>query len=301
MVRVPVRQHSSRLTLAVGATCVAVVLAGCSSSSATHASGHGAVAVGSGALIKSGQITFCDDISSPPLSYFDANLKPVGAEIELGNALATELGVAPHWSNTSFNGIIPALQTKRCDAIISDMYIKPDRAKVVDFVPYMYASDTLLVASQNKDISGASDLCGKKAAGETGTTIVQYLTDQSSTCKSGGKSKIDIRQFTKDSDALQQLRLGLVDCYGTSLETAAYVMKSQPGTFKLAGSPFNRHPLGAGTRKDAPALHQALNAALAALEKNGQYSAILTKWNLAADDITKEQSGWASWPLSRAR
>lgn len=277
------------VSVLTGATAAAAMaLTGCAGTSGgtDAAVAKGSVEVPAGALVKGGQITYCSDISAPPLTYYDATQKPVGAEIELGNALAAELGVRANWANTSFNGIIPALHAKQCDAIISQLYIKPEREKVVDFVPYMYASNTLVVAEKNADaIKGADDLCGKKAAGQTGTTVVQYLTDQSEKCAAAGKAKIDIRQFTKDSDALQQLRLGLVDAYGTTLETAAYVLKQQPGTFSLVGEPFNRIKVGAATRKDDTSLHDALTQALAAVRKTGAYDAILKKWNLTGDDI----------------
>ena len=284
------RSHSPsrRAARALAGSVIAalVALAGCGGPAAPSAPPPGSVTVPAGALVQDGQITYCSDISAPPLTYYDATQKPVGAEIELGNALAAELGVRANWANTSFNGIIPALQAKQCDAIISQLYIKPEREKVVDFVPYMYASNTFVVAEKDaKAIKGADDLCGKKAAGQTGTTVVQYLTDQSKKCAAAGKPKIDIRQFTKDSDALQQLRLGLVDAYGTTLETAAYVLKQQPGTFGLVGEPFNRIKVGAATRKDDASLHDALTKALAAVRKSGTYDAILKKWNLSGDDI----------------
>jgi len=265
----------------------AVALAGCGGSPAADAPPPGTVKVPAGALAQDGQITYCSDISAPPLTFYDAVQKPVGAETELGDAIAAQLGVRARWANTSFNGIIPALQANQCDAIISQLYIKPEREKVVDFVPYMYASNTLMVANGNTDVAAAGDLCGKKAAGQTGTTVVQYLTDQSTKCAAAGKPNIDIRQFTKDSDALQQLRLGLVDSYGTTLETAAYVMTQQQGTFKLAGEPFNRIKVGIATRKDGPALHDALTQALTAIQKSGAYTAALTKWKLTGDDIAR--------------
>ncbi|WP_035839554.1 ABC transporter substrate-binding protein [Kitasatospora azatica] len=273
-----------------GATAAAVLaLTGCAGKSGGTAAGAtttASVTLPADALVKGGQITYCSDISAPPLTYYDTAQKPVGAEIELGNALAAELGVRAIWANTGFSGIIPALQAKQCDAIISQLYIKPEREKVVDFVPYMYASNTLVVAEKNAAaVKGADDLCGKKAAGQTGTTVVQYLTDASDKCKAAGKAEIDIRQFTKDTDALQQLRLGLVDAYGTTLETAAYVQKQQPGTFGLAGEPFNRIKVGAATRKDDTSLHDALAQALAAVRKSGAYDTILKKWNLTGDDI----------------
>ncbi|WP_215456129.1 ABC transporter substrate-binding protein [Streptomyces sp. ATCC 21386] len=280
----------SAFTLVGAVAAAAVTLTGCGGS--TDAAGTSgptlpaSVKVPADTLVKDGQITYCSDISAPPLTFYDASQKPVGAEIELGDALAAQLGVRAEWANTSFNGIIPALQAKQCDAIISQLYIKPEREKVVDFVPYMYASNTLLVAAKSAgDIKNADDLCGRKAAGQTGTTVVQYLTDRSKQCEAAGKAKIDIRQFTKDSEALQQLRLGLVDSYGTTLETAAYATKQQPDTFAFVGEPFNRIKVGAATRKDNPALHDALTKALAAVRKSGTYTSILKKWNLTGDDI----------------
>jgi polar amino acid transport system substrate-binding protein len=285
------RSHSpsrrAARTLAGSVTAAVVALAGCSGPAAPSAAAPGSVTVPAGALVQDGQITYCSDISAPPLTFYDAAQAPVGVEIELGNALAAELGVRAIWANTSFNGIIPALQARQCDAIISQLYIKPEREVVVDFVPYMYASNTLVVASGNTAINGADDLCGTKAAAQTGTTIIGYFTDQSAKCAAAGRPAIDIRQFTKDSDALQQLRLGLVDCYGTTLETAAYVMGQQPDTFRLAGEPFNRIKVGIATRKDAQALHGALTEALAAVQQNGTYDSILAKWNLTGDDISQ--------------
>jgi polar amino acid transport system substrate-binding protein len=237
------------------------------------------------ALIKPGQITYCADISAPPLTFFDANQKAVGAEIELGDAFAAKLGLQSNWANTAFSGIIPALQARQCDAIISQLYIKPEREKVVDFVPYMYASNTFLVAAANQDINSINDLCGKVASGATGTTVVEYLQQQSSQCESSGKPKIEIRQFSKDTDALQQLKLGLVDSYGTTLETAGYVMTQQPGVFRMAGEPFNLIKVGIATRKDNAELHNALAAALEAVQKSGEYDAILKEWNLSGDSI----------------
>jgi polar amino acid transport system substrate-binding protein len=282
------RRRSACVLTAGVAVAALASLTGCGAASGTAGASapvSAAVKVAGGTLDSAGEITYCADISAPPLTYYDASQNPTGAEIDLGDALAVELGVRANWANTSFSGIIPALQAKQCDAIISQLYIKPAREAVVDFVPYMYASNTLVVAAQDNAIQSADDLCGKKAAGQTGTTVVQYLSDQSAKCAAAGKPNVDIRQFTKDSDALQQLRLGLVDCYATTLETAAYVMKQQPNTFRLVGQPFNRIQVGAATRKDDSALHDALAQALAVIEKNGTYDAILKKWKLTGDEL----------------
>ncbi|WP_405818728.1 transporter substrate-binding domain-containing protein [Streptomyces sp. NBC_01390] len=117
------------VSVLAGTTAVAALaLAGCAGGSGdTDAAAKPAsVKVPSGALVKSGQITYCSDISAPPLTYYDTAQKPVGAEVELGDALAAELGVRANWANTSFNGIIPALQAKQCDAIARALAMKPE-------------------------------------------------------------------------------------------------------------------------------------------------------------------------------
>lgn len=303
----PTAQIRLRAVLTAAGVGVSLLLAGCSSSSkapttasssskapagasSSAPSASAAVAspqVPASALVKAGELSFCADISAPPLTYFDANQKAIGAEVDLGDALAAQLGLKSNWANTAFSGIIPALQAKQCDAILSQLFIKPARALVVDFVPYMNSSNTFVVkAGADTGITSPDTLCGHKVAGQTGTTIIELLQTASTTCTTAGKPAIAISQFGKDSEAFQQLQIGLVEAYGTTLETAAYVIKQQPGVFKTVGEPFNKIKTGIATRKDDTVLHDKIAAALAAIEANGKYAAILKQWNLSGDDIT---------------
>jgi polar amino acid transport system substrate-binding protein len=242
--------------------------------------------VPAGALLQGGQLSFCSDLSSPPLELLDPSQKPSGAEVELGDALAKTLGLTAEWKNTAFAGIIPALQGKQCDAILSQLFIKPEREKVVDFVPYMYSSGAILVkADADKGIAGLDTTCGHRVAAETGTTASTFLQQASDKCTSGGQTKVDIRLFANDAAALQQLKVGLVDAYGTTVETAGYVMKENPGVFKTVGAPYGQISTGIATRKDNAPLHDALAAALASVQKDGTYDSILKDWNLSGDAL----------------
>jgi polar amino acid transport system substrate-binding protein len=170
-----------------GTVVIALSLSACSGASGTQATGSassagGGVSVPADALLQAGQITYCSDLSSPPLESYDASQNPVGAEVDLGNALAQAMGVKAVWANTAFSGIVPALQAKQCDAILSELFIKPAREKVVDFVPYMYNSNTVMVQAATTDVTGLNGLCGKKVAAETGTTVTGFLTDATSKC-----------------------------------------------------------------------------------------------------------------------
>jgi len=275
----------SRVVSTVAVGLGLALLAACGSSAKSTDSGAPSGGSSSEAkvtgLLKGGEISFCTDATAPPMEFLDANQKYVGAEIELGDALADAMGVKSRWVNTAFNGIIPALQAKQCDAILTQLYIKPEREEVVDFVPYMYASNTVLV-QEGSGLSGIDALCGKKAAAQTGTTAADYFKEASAKCSGG---KIDIRLFTKDTDALQQLKLGLVDAYGTTLESAGYVIKQQPGKFEMAGDPFGQIKCGIATRKDAKGVHDAIAKALADVQADGTYDKILAEWNLTGDAL----------------
>ena len=190
------------------------------------------------------------------------------------------------WVNTAFAGIIPALQAGHCDAILSQLFDKPARRAVVSFADYMNSSEAVLVRSGNPShISGIADLCGHKVAAETGTTVTDYLAQESKRCTSRGKAAITVQTFLRDADALEQVGLGHVDAYGTTLETGAYDMSKAPGEFQFAGGPFGQILTGIGTRKNDAALHAAIAGALTQLKSNGVYHQILAKWHIASDAL----------------
>jgi polar amino acid transport system substrate-binding protein len=284
------------LTKSVRAVCLVAcvgAVVGCGSdsggSSSTPSSTSGtskAASVPASALISGGKLQFCSDISTPPLESYGPGHKPEGSDIDIGTEIAKRLGLEPVWKNTAFAGIIPALVSRNCDAVLSQLFDKPERRKVVDFVDYMKSGQALLVPKGNpQNITGLDGLCGKKVASETGTTIADLVREQSKACKGAGKPDITLRLFLRDSDALQQLGLEQVDAYGTTTETVSFVSKKQPDKYELAGPPFGEILAGVATRKGNTPLHDAIAKAFASMQKDGTYSRILAKWNLQLDEM----------------
>ena len=280
--------------LAIGAA--GLLAAGCGSSGSSSSSSAASAGTGSapasgvtlpaGALGQSGTIRFCSDISSPPLEFYANGQQPTGSDIDLGNAIAAKLGVKAQWVNTAFAGIIPALQAGHCDAILSQLFDKPARRAVVDFVDYMNSSDAIMVRKGNPDhVTGLSGLCGLSVAAETGTTVADVLATQSKSCTSSGKKPIAVQTFLRDSDALSQLGLGHVAAYGTTVESGGYDITKNTGMFELAGPPFEQIATGIATAKKNTALHGAIAAAFAALRADGTYQQIMTKWGIGLDQL----------------
>jgi len=238
------------------------------------------------AIAKAGKIVFCTDISGPPLEYYDENNKPIGSDIDIGTEIARRMGVAASFNNTPFSGIIPALQARQCDAIISQLIDKVARRAVVDFVDYQYSSNALLVGTGNpKKVHGLDDISGLKVAVENGTTILTTIQEQNKKFQAAGRPPADIVVYPKDTDALQALQAGQADVYGTTLESSAYYILKAPNIFEIAGPPFARVPNGIAVRKDEHDLREAIQKAFDSMQADGSYKKILTKWHLEGDAL----------------
>jgi polar amino acid transport system substrate-binding protein len=250
------------------------------------ATAHAAAVTPPADIAKAGKIAFCSDISGPPLEYNDENNVAVGSDIDIGTEIASRMGVKAEFKNTAFSAIIPSLQAKQCDAIISQLFDKPKRREVVDFVDYMYSSQSFLVAKGNpKNIKGLEDLSGLKVAVENGTTIQSLIDDQNKKFKEAGKPEAVAVVFPKDSDARQALQIGQVDVYGTTLESAAFFFQKAGQVFDIGGEPFNKITAGIATRKGETEIHDAIQKSFDAMKADGTYRKILAKWGLEGDAI----------------
>jgi polar amino acid transport system substrate-binding protein len=237
-------------------------------------------------ITSAGKIVYCSDISGPPLGFFDENSQPTGSDIDLGNEIAKRLGVKPEFANTPFSGIVPALQAKNCDAVLSQLFDKPARREVIDFVDYMYSSQALLVAKGNpKNIKSLDDLSGIKIAAENGTTIQSLVEEQNKKFTEAGKAPAQLVVFPKDNDARQALQIGQVDVYGTTYESAAYFLQKAGHIFDIGGDPFGKILTGIGIRKDDQELKAAIQAAFDSMKADGSYVAILKKWGMEGDAL----------------
>jgi polar amino acid transport system substrate-binding protein len=237
-------------------------------------------------IAKAGKITFCSDISGPPLEYYDETNTAVGSDVDIGNEIAKRMDIKAEFKNTAFSAIIPALQAKQCDAILSQLFDKPKRREVVDFVDYMYSSQSFLVPKGNpKNIKGLDDLAGLKIAVENGTTIQSLIEEQNKKFKDAGKAEATAVVFPKDSDARQALQIGQVDAYGTTLESAAFFLQKAGQVFDIGGEPFAKITAGIATRKGESETHDAIQKAFDAMKADGSYKKILAKWGLEGDAI----------------
>jgi polar amino acid transport system substrate-binding protein len=273
-----------------GICALVLAVSGCSSSDQSAPAAAGPPKVAPPAVLQAGTLKICaPNDGTPPNVYHDETGALVGSEVDLGKALAAQLNLKPDFVESAFAAVIPTLQAKQCDVIMAQLYIKPEREKVVDFVPYVLSGTGIAVSKQHPaQITGMDDsLCGKKVMVAVGTTAESLSQEQSDKCTAAGKPALDINRNNHADVSIQQVQNGQVDAYLDTAETLGYYATKTGAQIQMAGQPFGTIQIGAATLKGNTALHDALASALGELESNGTYAKILDTWGQSDLSIKK--------------
>ncbi|MET8644232.1 ABC transporter substrate-binding protein [Streptomyces sp. NPDC004096] len=296
---------------AVGALAVAgtLLVAGCGdqtdkksdSSSSTGTSSAPLAAKLPKDIKDAGVIKVGSDIAYPPVEYMEGG-KAVGIDPDVADALGKQLGVKFEFQNGKFAQLIVGLQAKRFNVVMSAMNDTKDRQngidsdtgkKVgngIDFVDYFTAGTSILVQKGNpKGIKSLDDLCGKVVALQQGTTSEGIAKAQSTKCTKDGKPAIKLQTFDTDPEALLRLKQGASVADLNDFPVAAYNAKTSGGgnDFEVVGEQIEAGPYGIGVSKENTQLRDALQAAMAAIIKDGEYQKILEKWNVTDGAVTE--------------
>jgi polar amino acid transport system substrate-binding protein len=279
------RGRERRIATAGGLLAAALIfVAACGGSSNSSSSKSASSNPGSApASIKSaGKVVYCSDITYPPEEFYKGTT-PTGSDIDIGTKVAQLMGVKAEFANTGFDGIIAALESKKCDAIISGMSDTPERRKQIDFIEYLSVGQTLMANKAHPQrVSSLMDLSGKSVALETGTTELALLQATNKKLKAAGKAPIQIVSFPKDTDAANALKTGKVDFYFGDSPVVSNYTRLDPKDFTVGSPQFAVVPVAIGMRKDDPQFKSAVRAAVAKLYANKSMCTILGKWRMQA-------------------
>jgi len=227
------------------------------------------------------------DIAYAPMEFFEeGTTTPLGLDIDLGEALAEEMGARGEFINTGWDGIIGALKVERFDVIMSSMTITDERSKEIDFVPYFSAGTDILVSKGNpENIEGIEDLSGLTVAMQVGTIQVEQLNAANEEFKEAGEPEADILIFDLNPLAVEQVRLGRADAVLADSPVVANDARLSEGELEALGLAIESAPYGIGLRKTSTELKAAIEDALQNMIDDGTYDDILDKWGLAGGAI----------------
>ena len=232
-----------------------------------------------GATPRASTFTFCTDPTFPPMELASSSGKISGFDVDMADALAKTWGATAKANKTAFPGLIPALNAKKCDAVISGIFVTPDRVKQAGAAPYMETHRVFIVRAGNpKHIAGPNDLKGLNVVVQAGTKYEEYLKALKS------KVGFNLQSYPGDNDAVAQVLLGRGDVVLTQDTSFAYQAKAHPGKIAVAYTFPAKDTFGIYYRK-GDALGAQIKSGIAKLRSNGTLAKLAAKYKIPVADV----------------
>lgn len=223
----------------------------------------------------------------PPMEYKDPETgKLIGFDVDLGNALAKELGVTLDWQESAFEQLIPSLQTGRADMILSGLNDRPARRETMDFIDYLNSGVQFYTLASRATVNQPLDLCGKTVGTSRSTAFpAEIKTWSDANCVAAGKPPITVEGTADNAAARAQLKQERFEGGAQGSETVPYAMTLEPGVYKPLGAPFGGAQQGIAFAKADTQLRDAVLVAFKKLIADGTYASIVAKWKLQASAV----------------
>ncbi|MBO1414371.1 ABC transporter substrate-binding protein [Streptomyces sp. FH025] len=235
------------------------------------------------------------DVNYAPVEFRGPDGKPTGLDPDIAEALGRILDVRIDLVDTPFDKLVPNLQAKQVDLVMSAFSDVRQRREGldetgkqvnpgVDFVDYFIAGTSIVVPKGNpKGIRTLDDLCGKTVALQQATTQDEIATRQVAVCARTGR-QLTVHRLDTDAKALAEVASGAAVAGLNDFPVAAYAAKTTDGgnRFEVTGGQSTSSPYGIAVRKEDTDLRDTLAKAVDQLIRSGEYDKILAKWNVSA-------------------
>jgi ABC-type amino acid transport substrate-binding protein/predicted Ser/Thr protein kinase len=253
-----------------------------SSSTATPVAAPGAVESIAAAVpedIRStGRLVVGVNIPYAPNEFKDANGQIVGFDVDLMNAVARTLGLAPEYRETAFEAILPSVRAGDFNVGMSSFTDTKEREESVDFVTYFQAG-TMWAQRAGSGITPAAG-CGLRIGVSYATLQeTEEIPRKSEDCVAAGKAPIDKVVYVSQDDLNSALINGEVDAMAADSPVTGFAIKTSGGALEPAGDVYNSAPYGYPVAKGS-GLAEALRQALVHLISTGEYRTIAVMWGV---------------------
>jgi polar amino acid transport system substrate-binding protein len=222
------------------------------------------------------------ELSYPPFEMTDARGRPTGVSVRLAEALGKHLGRPVVIENIAFDGLIPALRTRRIDCVISSLTATPERARSIAFSePYLRTGLALLVA-KGSPVESAADLDapGRVVTVKKGTTGHRYAAE------SLGRARLLV--LDKEAAAVLEVAQGKADAFIYDALSIARHHARHPGTTRAVLRPFREEAWAVGLRLGDDALKAEVDRFLREFRAAGGFD------RLSEEFLAEEKADFAA-------
>ena len=216
----------------------------------------------------------------PPFAVPDAAGVWGGWEIEIINAVCAEAKLDCVLTPTAWDGIIPALTSKKIDLIMNSMSITDERLKTIDFSDKYYNTPTAIAGAKTDTFAPTPEgLAGKIIGVQVSTVHEAYAK------KHFGPTAAEIKIYQTEDEAKADLAAGRIDAVqADAMSLDAFVQTDQgKECCDVKGNVAEDLEIlgpgvGAGVRKEDTELNEKINAAIKGIRANGKYDEITKKY-----------------------
>ncbi|CDY78372.1 Lysine-arginine-ornithine-binding periplasmic protein precursor (TC 3.A.1.3.1) [Caballeronia glathei] len=207
----------------------------------------------------------------PPFESKSATGELQGLDIDVGNAVCVAAKMTCKWVETSFDGLIPALQGRKFDAINSAMNATEQRRQAIDFTTVVYRVPTQLIAKTGSGLQPTAESLKGKSVG-----VLQGSIQENYAKAHWASNGVNVVPYQDQNQAYADLVAGRLD--GTLVLAPAgqtgFLSKPDGKGYSFVGAPVRDDKiLGSGiaygVRKGDDALKAKLNAAIEKVKADG--------------------------------
>ncbi len=223
-------------------------------------------------LQEAGEITIGVKFEVPPFGFKNVKTGDVeGFDIDVGNAIAADLGVKPKYIEALSDNRIPFLKDGTADLILSTMTINAERDEEIDFSePYFIARGRILIKESDDSIKGIEDLAGKKVCTALGSTYEETLKKQAPKAKT---TLVD-----GYSECLEAIQNGSVDAVSTDDVILAGMIIQDDSLKLVEGEELTTEPYGAGIKEGDTAFKEFVDESVQKFKDDGRWATAYQKW-----------------------
>jgi polar amino acid transport system substrate-binding protein len=217
--------------------------------------------------------------ANPPFSTITSSGELQGFDVDIARALCTKMEADCEVVSQDWDGIIPALLSRKYDAIVASLNVTEDRKKVVAFTKPYYRSPSAFVVRKGTDVKDLSPkaLTGKSIGVQTATNHAAFLEDK--------YSRSIVRLYNTVADAYRDLAAGRVE-YVLYDKLAIYDwLNSEEGKaccemapLELTDPAYFGSGVAIALRKGDDALLKRFNSAIDGIVADGSYAKINAKY-----------------------
>jgi ABC-type amino acid transport substrate-binding protein len=210
----------------------------------------------------------------PPFSFYNADGRLTGFEVDLGNQLCDIIDASCQWQTMTFSDLMPALLAGRIDAIMGSVAITAERRKRIAFSSRYYSTPIRFIAERNLTLTiNPARLSGLRIGAGVGTTHADYIARNLS-------AAVEPTLYTDQQTMLTALTSGQLDlALGDGLALWNFLNTPQGAAFTWVGNPiYVDEGVGIAFRPGNPDLLDRFNRAINKVLKNGTYTRINSRY-----------------------